>query len=71
METALVGLALPNLIIRLKELLSELGFKVQSLNDKKPVLIAELLGTYFGLMFTWPTCHAVNPGGRLKIESLK
>ncbi len=47
METALVGLALPNLITRLKELLSELGFKVQSLNDKKPVLIAEQNGNWY------------------------
>jgi len=47
METALVGLALPALISKLKELLNELGFKVQSLNDKKPVLLAEQHGNWY------------------------
>ena len=47
METALVGLALPALITRLKDLLNELGFKVQSLNDKKPVLLAEQTGNWY------------------------
>lgn len=47
METALVGLALPALITRLKELMNELGFKVQSLNDKKPVLLAEQNGNWY------------------------
>ena len=47
METALVGLALPALITKLKELLSELGFKVQSLNEKKPVLLAEQNGNWY------------------------
>jgi hypothetical protein len=47
METALVGLALPALITKLKEVLNQLGFKVQSLNDKKPVLLAEQQGNWY------------------------
>ncbi len=47
METALVGLALPALITRLKTLLNELGFQVQSLNDNKPILLAEQNGNWY------------------------
>ncbi len=47
METALVGIALPALILKLKEVLHELGFKVQSLNENKPVLLAEQNGNWY------------------------
>ena len=47
METALMGLALPQVLIQLKDLLIRQGFMVQTMPTHNPVIVAYQEGNWF------------------------
>lgn len=47
MKTTLLGLALPNVLSRLKEMLTTQGFLVQTIPTANPVLVAVQKGNWF------------------------